>query len=1762
MNERVDASNEPAAALPRPLPGPYRGEPPELTAYREHPGDDKAFIRLRRSFRDTENWRALATLLVLHAAHTERARQTPGKAAELCMQAYELWMERVKDRTAAAHALARAVVLKPDHSRAVARLRKLYESMSARKELAALLRFQLRSITEPVRAAELHVELATLLRDYFVAVGEAVQHYEQARALSPGHAEATTTLIELYLGAGAFSQAAAVIEAELARTTDPPSPSRAAQLRRRLARIESEARGNIPAAARHLQEALALVPDDIDALRAFGVLYLHSGKGSSKAAEGVRKAADIFYKAAEAARRKQRHDEAIKLLRRGLSLAPDHQESAAALESTLVDAQDWLALDDLYREWLLYDQGAEAVPLMLRRADLLETRLHRREEARQLFEEASRHEPPDGESWRRLEQIYADTGDVHALTSLLEARAERMPDEVPTPVLLRTANLFRDDLGNDERAAVFYFKVLEREPFNATAFEGYKEHWRRKHKWTHLRDLILYQIEQASAFEADKSPLRDPAFAEEFVELADICERRLGDIDGALGAWQRMTGLYPRDARPAKAIARIEKRARMWDNMVRVQEAELARTVDPRKRLDILKRLTQVYRDRQVNPTRAIELYREILELSPGDVQATRALTALYERAGDFHQVSDLLREQYERSRSPTEQSTLLRRLAELWHHELEAPNEAVWACETILERSPADREALVRLQQILEEQGRFPELLGALQRELEQAGNKESKIKILRRMARVAEQKIGDEDQAASIWTELLELLPGNLEVTDKVISLYESSGRYEELGTLLHKAAGSPQTPEIRRVDYLLRLAQLAESSLDDPELARSCFEKVLQSRPDHRGALEALVRLYRVEQAWRPLVEVLGRLQGLAETEDDAFRIAWERSEILSEQLEDPEGAIEVLEALSQTEAAQGNLDVSRTLLELYERAVRHRDVIRQAERVLLATEDPAARRRLYDTIANTWLHPLDDKSATLATYARFIEEFPEDTEVLQIMADLQVEDGDPVGALASLQRRLDLLAQPLEKTATLVQMSEIAETTIGDGARALDLLRRALAVDHYAEEVLVEARRVAQQHQLWRELLGLFDERFVHMSSAADVEAQIDVCFEASEVAESRYGDAEKAFDWARRGFFVAVENDRSANQSEARLRELAAAHRLWNPLLGVIEEELVVQQRRGAIERGTFDLSSRLQQLADLALEQLDDPGRAVAYLQRAYRHQPDDEALSERLLQTARAHQLWSAVIELHGSRLERAATDLGRFEACTATAEIYEQQLDDPEKAFEWLRQGWVELRDREAPLAQQAIDQLLALSERHSLWPQLANHHLARASETLRAVTPGASASAGTSTNAGASRGLAELREAAQVFDQRLEDPLGALRVLASGLPHDPRGEVLLPEIRTLGQRVDERRAGDVPAVGALMHLAVLQRLIARGEPDRVLPLLEERAEIRESRLDDPRGAMAEWLRVLQLRPDDDQALVEMERLAEEGDAWDAFLLLPAWRLDRATGDPPAEASLLRRLAQLYEGPLERPEYALRARLEAWRREPALPPQDEELDDTHAALWRLAEQTGTYHTPPVPKDPLLRPAIELPELVDLRVWTRTGLDPEALLDQAPSPFAAKLDVSSPEAILRTVTEEVSLSVGLGERPTVAVPTPGPDDPAAPEPVLRGHTAPSTVTPNPIASPNAPTAAPQDVPPDAPTVQRAPPAPVAPPGPPAPPPAVRRPLPPRAPRPTSAPRPRWRSRRSRRSTTSSWSPSTRTPRPPSPWPPVRSRCTRLAAAA
>ena len=69
----------------------------------------------------------------------------------------------------------------------------------------------------------------------------------------------------------------------------------------------------------------------------------------------------------------------------------------------------------------------------------------------------------------------------------------------------------------------------------------------------------------------------------------------------------------------------------------------------------------------------------------------------------------------------------------------------------------------------------------------------------------------------------------------------------------------------------------ANLAETTLSDHDLACSAFERVLRIHRDHRGAVEALTRLYRALGSWHGLAASLGNLQDMVDSDEEALTIA---------------------------------------------------------------------------------------------------------------------------------------------------------------------------------------------------------------------------------------------------------------------------------------------------------------------------------------------------------------------------------------------------------------------------------------------------------------------------------------------------------------------------------------------------------------------------------------------------------------------------------------------------------------------------------------------------------------------------------------------------------------------------------------------------------------------------------------------------------------------------------------------------------------------
>ena len=111
---------------------------------------------------------------------------------------------------------------------------------------------------------------------------------------------------------------------------------------------------------------------------------------------------------------------------------------------------------------------------------------------------------------------------------------------------------------------------------------------------------------------------------------------------------KRIEALEPGSSKAREALRRLGSRAKMWEQLVGVLEVEAEQARSSGERAEALRRIAQTYRERQVEPRRAIGLFEEVVEHKPDDDGALKALAELYEREGDDAGLARTLRRQLE----------------------------------------------------------------------------------------------------------------------------------------------------------------------------------------------------------------------------------------------------------------------------------------------------------------------------------------------------------------------------------------------------------------------------------------------------------------------------------------------------------------------------------------------------------------------------------------------------------------------------------------------------------------------------------------------------------------------------------------------------------------------------------------------------------------------------------------------------------------------------------------------------------------------------------------------------------------------------------------------------------------------------------------------------------------------------------------------------------------------------------------------------------
>ena len=1266
-------------------------------------------------------------------------------------------------------------------------------------------------------------------------------------------------------------------------------------------------------ARRHYQMVLEAQPDDRRALDALEGIHRDAGDSDALYEILVRKADlagdDLELRAlalADAARLSQkmgRSVDALVVWEQVIELTPDNRDAHEALEQLYQETERWHDLTDLIERRLGFAFTVdEAVRLRFRLGQICETQLHDPERAVENYAAALGGEPGHlgataalerflddpgtrAQAAEVLEPIYVGRQDWPRLVRIYDIKLESAHDPAERLALSRyIARLHEDQLEDLDGAFRWYGRVFRENPGEpglrsqlvrlAGVLDG----------WASLANIYQEYL--------DDTPGDSPEVREVALALAELCDRRLNEIERAQSAYRRVLSAAPDDVETFARLEVMLARGQRWYALVEAYNDAIQATLDDRRRLDLHRRTAGIYEEKLSDIARAIDAHRAALDIDPDDPISLADLDRLYQTQKQWSELGELMSARIDRAEAPEEQVEMRVRLADLLENRMNDPDGAIDQYEKVLsehrdQRSLAALERLVVLERhkeriagILEPIYRandwWRKLVVILAAQLEYKDDPRDKVTTLREIAELHEKRGGDLGLALNALSRAWLEDTGDDEVYHSLLALSTQLDAWDQLVATLDQGIANEYDTE-RVVSILHRIAGIHEVHREDRPSAIATLRRLLEQREEDAEALAALDRLLEAEGRHAELVEVVSRRADLA-VDLGIRHVLLERVAMLYEQaLARPREAIAGWRAvLTVDESDRRALDA---LERLYRIENEPRELAGILARKIELAEAPGSARLLRFAAAQVYELELREPFEAITQMRAVLDGDADDREALAALDRLYTTEEMWPDLLEVLDRRAELEADP--------------------AARA-DLRHRA---------ALVVAERLLEPDQAVERLRVLLDDRRDHVGARDTLDAMTrdeDTLAAAADVLEAIYR--------------VDAAHDKLAELYERRLA---------SPL---------------------YDRDDRAGQLAALAtLHEVSrgDVHGAFGVWARALREAPEDTDVQGHLERLAEARGAWRELVELYGAMLEGAVSPELEFAYASKVARVQEEALGDLDEAAEQYRRALAAASDE-----RDTLDALARIYERSARWSDLADI-LARQADAW----------------------MDEAKQAEVLFrlgdvrEERLSDPPGAVIAYREVLERDPAHAAARAALERLIR--DERVRADVVSIlepiyeadrddVRLTDLLAAKLTVTRAGPDRAA-IFARVAELAEDRLNDPVRALDAAGGWLAEDPSSEEALSELERLAEQTGRWGEV----AARLRGivATADSPSQRlALFTKLGTIQldrERDLGAAEQAFRAVLEI---EPdsalALGSLEQvyrqSRDDTQLAdiLWRRADQ------------------------------------------------------------------------------------------------------------------------------------------------------------------------------------------------------------------
>ncbi len=1194
-----------------------------------HAGDAGVLKALEQSYQSAEDWRDLADTYGQVASAVER--DPKHRAAAVVRRAHIREVQQ-KDIRGAVELYEMALHLDPHAAGAFAALKRLHHAEGRWRDLIHVLEREAQQTESAQLRAMAFYRISRIQSERLGARDKAILALERSVAEAPHYRLVFEELIRLYEAAERYDDLVRSYERVLELIEQPRE--RIGVLYRIGELYEHRVRDDETAIARY-EASLAIEPTYQPALRALSKLYarrkdwdalIKMNMNEAEAAiDNVRVAAAHARIAELYERHHNDRDAAIKHHSRALTIHPGLAVAFKALVRLFTEVDRHHELIELYERGIDQSNDNERkVAYLFRIGDIYTDALHEPVQAAHAYRRILKINPRHLGAMHALQRAAESAGRYKDLVEALELEARHASDSNRiVPLLHRAGEVLDRDLDDREGALARYRKVLTLDPKYEPALASCGRLYHRMGRWEEL--LTIYEQELAISPEG-------PAAVALLQAMGELCESKLGRESQAISLYRRAVAIDPRHRPSLHALARRLRIRGEWRELVEVLDLELRGLSETKARALTAYRIGRVHEEHIGDTAKALAAYQQSLASMPDYRPAVDGIARVRAQRKEYSQiVEDLAREAQSTSETSFAISALLR-AGEIWTEHLQKPERAIACYESVLERDPNNLAGLMAIEPLYRAKSAWRSLYEVYQSQAEALSDKGAQVACLREMARLVElHGVAELSDLEQVYRHILVRASDDAIALQELESMALSSDNEELLMAVETQALKGDEDPSLL-ASYHERMGQVYERR-EQLAQALASYEAAIAADSGSLGAMHALVRTATALDDPRAMAAGMSRLATAERSGEKAADLLLTTAKIRLERLDDPEGATRELEfALERWpdhEAVAKQLRVHLLTLRKPERLV---------EKLSAAAESARSQERaagLWMMVAELYADDLDNLAGGIALLRRTMRDFPEDIELLMLLANFYSRNTQWADAAEMFERVIKLSSDVEILCDANSTLAVISADRLNNLERARGCLEAVLLLrpdDRSTLRMLtdIHSRRgdpeaaMESARQLLRASSTL-DERISSIIHLAEIEFKVGHRAEALEVLLSA----------------VAIEGP--GGMAAREYKNHLTPDDSWEAYEGTLIKYLQQHGNRGTAHTSAEDT---YLELARIQANQLGRPKRAVATLEMGIEDVRDDRPLRLEYGVLLRKAGRFADAVRAYRQLLERSPAD------------------------------------------------------------------------------------------------------------------------------------------------------------------------------------------------------------------------------------------------------------------------------------------------------------------------------------------------------------------------------------------------------------------------------------------------------------------------------------------------------------------------------------